>query len=312
MSIKELMARWKRTPEYDAASGRIFDVCRDGGVLSADYTPFGRIENDLLDFRGYPAHKILVKNVVLREIDLSYADFSNSWMETNRFENCLFIRTDFSELAEHGNVFDNCQFLNCKFKFAVLGYRGSQYNNCLFKECGFNRTNFIRPEFVYTSLINCRLKGVDFNAASFEDCTFEGLLEDVWFRGTFPSVSLVEHFGPPKINKMENVSFEKADLIDLTISDGCDLSTVKLRTNGRYFKYDNWLKRLQYLKKELENWEDEYLRIQADRYVKVGLVHAQKQDWKILNLDDLERSYGGSEVARMIVGTLNSYSQTSL
>src|SRR5687768_2828161 len=192
MSTKDLTARWRSTAENDSASERIFNICKYGGVLSMDHTPFGRLEGDLIDFRGYSAHRILVKNVTLKDADLSLADFSSTWLETNRFEDCLFVRTGFTDASDHGNTFDNCQFLRCKFKLAVLGYKGSRYRNCIFRECDFQRTNFIRAEFVNTDFVNCRLRSKDFNASSFENCTFEGLLDDVWFRGTFPSEYLIE------------------------------------------------------------------------------------------------------------------------
>jgi fluoroquinolone resistance protein len=274
-----------------------------------DQSPFGRSEGDLIDFRGYPAHKILVKDVTIKDIDLSYADFSSSWLEANRFENCLFVRTNFTDASDHGDIFDHCKFLYCKFKLAVLGYNGTRFRNCVFKECGFQKTNFIRPEFVNTDFINCRLKGIDFSGSSFEDCKFEGLLEDVWFRGTFAYQSYFKEFGRPKINRMENVSFENADLIDLTVSDGCDLSTVRLKKNGKYFKYDNWLKRLKVLEREIETWGTGEQKREAEKYVKVSMVHAQKQEWKILNLEDLERHYGGRTTARRIVDVLNEYAQ---
>jgi len=308
MSTKELVARWRSTAENDSASERIFNICKYGGVLSIDQSPFGRLDSDLIDFRGYPAHRILVKDVTLKDIDLSYADFSYSWMETNRFDNCFFEKTDFSNTSDHGNIFRRCVFVNCNFKMSGIGDRGSGYQNCIFNKCNFQRAVFIRAEFVNTDFINCRLKGIDFNASSFENCKFVGLLDDVWFRGTFPSKLDIEDFGQPKINKMLNVSFENADLRDLTFSDGCDLSTVTLKNNGKYFRYDRWLKRLQFLGKEIAYWEDERLRNEAARFVKVSLVHAQKQDWKILSLDDLERSYGGVEVAHKIIEILNSYS----
>src|SRR5688572_4012787 len=100
MSTRDLVSRWKSTAENDRASERIFNICKYGGVLSMDQSPFGRVDNDLIDFRGYPAHKILIKDVTLKDIDLSYADFSNSWMEANRFENCLFHGTDFTDSSD--------------------------------------------------------------------------------------------------------------------------------------------------------------------------------------------------------------------
>jgi len=304
MSAKDLITRWRISAENDSANERIFNICKNGGVLSMDHSPFGRLEGNLMDFRGYSARRILVKDVTLKDIDLSHADFSSSWMETNRFENCLFEKTDFTDASDHGNTFDHCVFLNCKFKLAVLGYKGSRYGNCIFKECGFQRTNFIRPEFVSTDFIHCRLKSIDFNASSFENCKFEGLVDDMWFRGTFPTRSQIETFGQPKINKMLNVSFEDADLCDPAFSNWCDLSTVKIKNNGRYFKYDNWHKRLLFLGKESELWDDEHQRNEAARFVKVYSVHAPTQEWNIINLDDLEKHYGGKEVALKIIDGL--------
>ena len=167
--------------------------------------------------------------------------------------------------------------------------------------------DFIRAEFVDTDFINCRLKNIEFNASSFENCKFDGVLDNVWFMGTFPLKSLAEQFGQSKPNKMENVSFENADLIDLTISDGCDLSTVKLKNNGRYFKFDRWLDRLRALEKAIATWEDGNSKKEADRFVKVSLIHAQNQDWEILNLDDLEKHYGGIETSKKILDVLSSH-----
>jgi|CXWL01.1.fsa_nt_gi uncharacterized protein YjbI with pentapeptide repeats len=307
MSYKKLATRWRISVENDLAGEKIFNVFKHGGVLSMDHSPFGRLGSDLIDFKGYNAIQILVKDVVLKDIDLSYADFSSSWMQANRFENCLFEKTDFSDIADHGNTFSHCVFKKCDFKLAVLGYEGSQYKNCTFKACSFQRTNFIRAEFVSTDFVDCRLKSIDFSGSSFENCKFEGLLDDVWFRGTYGYESYFTEFGQPKPNKMDNVSFENADLRNPAFSDGCDLTTVKVKNDGRHFKFDNWLKRLQFLEKEIENWEDGHHKNEAAIFVKVYLVHAPKQDWNIINLEDLERSYGGADVAHKIIGILNSY-----
>ncbi len=190
---------------------------------------------------------------------------------------------------------------------SAIGYRGTQFNTCTLDRCSFQRAVFTRAEFVDTEFTNCKLNGVDFNASSFENCRFEGVLEDVWFRGTYGHESFFSEFGQPKQNKMLNVSFENADLRDPAFSNGCDLSTVKIKRNGRYFKYDDWHQRLQYLREEIEAWDDEHQRNEAARFVKVYSVHAPTQEWDIVNLDDLEKSYGGSEVAQKIINVLNSY-----
>lgn len=307
MSVKELKSRWKASAENDRASERIFSIFKHGGVLSVDQTPFGRAENDLIDFRGYDANQILVRDVVLKDIDLSYSNFSNSWMEASRFENCLFEKTDFSGASDHGNIFEHCVFVDCNFRTSAIGYEGTQFNICTFNKCNFQRSVFTRAEFVNTEFINCKLNGVDFNASSFESCRFEGVLEDVWFRGTYGHESFFSEFGQPKQNKMLNVSFENAELHYPAFSNWCDLSTVKIKNDGRHFKYDSWCNRLQFLSKEIESWDDDDQRNQAAKFVKVYSVHAPTQEWDIVNLHDLERSFGGREIAQKIINALNSF-----
>ena len=50
--------------------------------------------------------------------------------------------------------------------------------------------------------------------------------------------------------------------------------------------------------------DDEHQRNEAARFVKVYSVHAPTQEWNIINLDDLEKHYGGKEVAIKIIDGL--------
>lgn len=298
-----LTLRWA-SRRNDAAADRSFHAFITGKPLTAGDTPFGLTDRQLIDLRGCPAQQMRVSGVVARNVDFSYGDFSSSWLEGNRFENCLFEKTCFKDFSDHGNMFRNCVFSRCNFRLGAIGYEGSRFVDCIFEECTFQRAVFIRAEFVNTDFIECKLRGVDFNGSSFEECRFEGIVEDVWFRGTFASESDFKEFGQPKGNKMLNVSFEKAQMVDLTISDGCDLSTIKLPRSGKYFRFDRWLSRLQCLERKLPDWDDEYKKHEASIFIRVALVHAQKQDWKVLNLDDLARTYGGPDVAAHLVETL--------
>jgi hypothetical protein len=104
---------------------------------------------------------------------------------------------------------------------------------------------------------------------------------------------------------MKNLSFEKADLRNPTFSDNCDLSTVKIKNNNRYYKYDNWNKRLQFLKLDIDSWEDED-RKEAEIFFNTYSVHAKNQDWFLINMDDIDRDYG-IRVAAKIVERLNRF-----
>jgi fluoroquinolone resistance protein len=205
-------------------------------------------------------------------------------------------------MSPNTNDFNNCLFLNSDFSFAAIGYRGSKYVDCVFDKCNFKKAIFIRAEFMRCKFIDCKLKGVDFNASSFEECAFVGKLEDVWFRGGFALASDIEDFGEAKKNRMKNVSFEDAHLYGLTFSNDCDLSTVTLPSDGKYFLFNNWRQRLEKLKKEVNNWP-QIQRREGEIFANSCLVHAKTQNWYLLGFDDIQKDYG-LEVAKRIIATL--------
>jgi fluoroquinolone resistance protein len=131
-------------------------------------------------------------------------------------------------------------------------------------------------------------------------------LKNVWFRGGFPLQSDIIHFGSPKKNEMREVSFENAELEDVTFSDNCDLSTVTIKSSNHYYKYNRWKSKLEFLKLESLNW-DNFEKKEIDIFLKTYLVHAEHQDWYIINRNDLERDYG-KDVSLKIIDSLNNHS----
>jgi uncharacterized protein YjbI with pentapeptide repeats len=301
---KNLVTRWEENSIARIASQKIFQLTQKGGRLFQEYSPFGLLETNMIDCRGFVTHGKPVKNSEFENVDFSYSNFKSTWIEKSIFKKCTFEAVDFSEIADHGNQFKDCTFLSCRFNKAAIGYSGSKFSNLVFDNCNFTMTVFIRAEFSNSKFNQCRLKGIDFNASSFEDCVFKGVLEDVWFRGEFPLSSDVKEFGKPKKNEMRNVSFESADLIDVTFSDNCNLSSVKIKNDGNYLKYDNWKKRLTWLKSKVASWENSK-RKEAEIFITSSLVHAEKQDWEIVNLDSLKKQCG-PEVSTKIITELNS------
>lgn len=300
MSSKDLKKRWKKNDRE-----KINQLIQRGGFFTYKLSPFELLNEGYIDLRGLIVEGSTLKNIGFDNIDFSFSSFKSAWIEKVTFSNCIFSDVDFSNFADHGNKFENCSFLDCKFDNAVIGYKGSNFLKCTFTTCSFQKTQFIRPECKSSNFFNCKIRNVDFNASSFEDCTFEGLLDDVWFRGGFALVSHTATFGVPKKNMMKNVSFEKADLRDPTFSDDCDLTFVKIKNNNRYYKYDNWNKRLQFLKHSIDFWDDEESK-EAEIFFNTYSVHAKNQDWFIINMDDLERDYG-IKVTAKIVERLNSF-----
>lgn len=301
---ENLVKRWKNK-EGKAAVEKITKIMQKGGSLSKELFPFSILENNKLDGRALPIDRIMIKKTACVNIDFSSSNFKSIWIENASFEDCQFEKVDFSDFSDHGNVFLNCIFSNCKFNKAAIGYNGTSYTNCIFNTCNFEKTIFIRAEFNSSLFKHCKLKGLDFNASSFDNCVFEGILDDVWFRGEFPLDSDTNEFGKPRRNNMKNVSFEKADLIDLTFSNKCDLSSVKLRENGRYRKYNKWDERLNLLKEKLVIWEINEQK-EAEIFISSSLVHAKSQDWIIISLDDLERNHGIT-VATKIINEMDNW-----
>jgi fluoroquinolone resistance protein len=215
----------------------------------------------------------------------------------------IFENVDFKEMSERGNLFHKVNFSNCKFNKAGIGYEGSQYQQCLIEKSSFTKTVFIRGEFVNTQFVLCKLKGVDFNASSFEDCSFVGKLEDVWFRGGYAYVSDDENFGKAKKNQMRNVSFSDAILEGVNFSNGCDLSTIHLPITSNYILFNNWKIRLEHLKEVIKKWSISH-RKEAEIFSSSYLVHAKTQDWFIVNIEELQRDFG-VDVANIIIIELN-------
>jgi hypothetical protein len=149
------------------------------------------------------------------------------------------------------------------------------------------------------------LHGVDFGASSFVHCEFSGKLQSVWFRGGFPLESDIQHFGVPRKNVMASVSFEKASLWGMTFSDHCDLSTIVMPSEGSYRLYNEWHNRLERLKQEIDNWPHELQR-EAHIFADVYLVHAEDQDWYLLNCDEVIIDEG-EELGTRIINALDQY-----
>ncbi|MRG44328.1 hypothetical protein GFS24_04345 [Chitinophaga sp. SYP-B3965] len=301
----DLTKRWEIEPGAKSAGEKIMRLFRKGGKLLPEISPFELIEGKT-DLRGINTGGKEIKKCVFENADLSFSTFSDSWIEKTKFNNCHFFKVDFSDFSDHGNLFEGCVFYDCKFNYATIGAKGSVFGNCIFEKCNFSKAIFIRAEYTRSEFKNCKMRDLDFNASSFEDCVFEGELSDIWFRGTFPLKSNCEYFGWPKMNEMKNVSFEKAELIYTTFSNNCDLSSVIINNNGKYHKYNNWKKRLEYMVLDIGEL-DAKERAGIENFSIVYSLHAETQDWYIINIEDLEGEYGIS-IALRIINLLNEFS----
>lgn len=303
MSCKILKDRWIVNDNAKKALGEIKLLFRNGGTLKNEHSPFGLTEDGLIDFRGIDLSQQKIRKIKLKNIDFSHSQFSHSRIEDSVFETVYFDNVDFTDISEQGNLFYEVKFFKCKFNLAGLGYDGSQYRHCSFEKSSFKKSVFIRGEFSKTQFIDCKLKGVDFNASSFNECSFVGKLEDVWFRGGYAFPSDDTNFGKAKKNQMRNVSFSGAILEGVNFSNECDLSTVQLPDTNNYILFDNWKKRLEHLNEVIKEWPTSQ-RTEAEIFSFSFLVHAKTQDWFIINIEELQREFG-VDVASNIIIELN-------
>ncbi len=231
--------------------------------------------------------------------DFSKSSFARGntihWIENKVFVDSLFSKTAFNAIAEHGNAFQNCTFGNTSFKDAVLGYNSSRYIGCSFEKVSFGA--FIKPQFKDCSFINCDFHNVDFMASNFENCVFSGKLENVWFRGNFPTKFLQKEFGEAKQNKMLNVSFEKAIMHDVTFSDNCDLSTIVLPQHGHYLFFNNWDEQLNAILAEGNASPTTTASNDVSSFVEIHKVHSANQRYYLLNMEDLLNEFSENTVA---------------
>ena len=296
MTPKALTRRWTPQTVEDLLS-----VLRGG----RQHQPFGLTDDKYGDLRGVPMpDEVELNRLNLLKSDLSGARLRYSWLEACAFENVRFNYTDMSGIADHGNTFRGCRFEKTNFREGCLGYRGSKYHRCLFVGANFTKTAFIRVEFDDCEFIDCKLKGVDFNASSFVRCSFIGVLEEVWFRGGYALPSDVREFGTARRNEMLNVSFEMAELRDVTFSNGCDLTSVKLPESGDYRLYSSWRARLEALRASSMGWSPDDMT-NAEIFFNSYMVHAEQQDSYVLNCDDLRRELG-TDFAQRLIGCLDS------
>lgn len=240
-----------------------------------------------------------LRRITFRSADLSGAILKQSWLELSAFIDVCFDCAQLHNCTERGCTFEKCRFRHASFRRSLIGaYRGSCFLHCCFENTDFIQARFGRPEFDDCYFENCTYSGVDFNGASFERCEFRGEVRGVWFHGGFLYESDLENYGEPRPNKMECVSFKNAKLIDVTFSDGCDLSTVIPPVDGRHAVFDRWQERIKSLLEQSRVWSEPF-RNEAELYCKAHQTqpftdgtYPKKQDWYLTGVDSLSNLLG--------------------
>lgn len=306
--MKQLETRWQEAAGKEFVD-RLKLLGRSGNGFNVSESPFGIVKDGRLDLRGLRfSEKIELRRVAFMPADFGGASLKGIWLERCAFNQSTFEGSSLRKIAEHGNAFTKCSFLKTSFQEAAIGYKGSRFESCTFDRVDFSRAIFIRPEFDDCAFYHCKFGGSDFNGSSFERCRFVGELRRVWFRGGFAHPNDLSRFGLPRPNHMIEVSFESATLHDVTFSNNCDLSSVRLPNNGRYALVTKWPQKLLNLQAESTDWPTNDRKI-ASTFAETNLVHARTQNWFILNRDELEGEFGDEMASRIwqsIVATPDS------
>jgi uncharacterized protein YjbI with pentapeptide repeats len=292
MNPEQLERRWL-SPVAHGFATLISERGRPGNGFVVSESPFGFVSgNGLLDLRCLSLpNKAELRDVAFRNADLSAARFNGARVERCIFENVLFDETSWENVSDHGNTFAACSFIKTIFRGAILGYKGSHFHGCKFTEASFEYAQFIRPEFDDCTFKDCRYGGVDFNASSFERCEFSGEVRGVWFNGEFALPSQRERFGPPKPNRMLDVSFAHATLIEVSFGNNCDLSSVIPPSDSDHLFIPDWENCLIKLQATVQNWTSDE-RAAGEMFCKTHLIGAWAQDSYIVSFLDLMQFYG--------------------
>ena len=257
--------------------------------------PFGLVDG-LVDLRGLPVSGVRgghVKKLSAEGVDLSYSDWEQVRVERSRFADVRFDAVEARSLGDHGNTFERCSFDRANLGGSAIGFDGSRYVSCSFGRTKFTLAVFARAEFDDCVFEDAALRGVDFHASSFERCTFRGTLDDVWFRGGYPLPELQKQFGRARPNRMRDVDLSGAVLDFVTFSDGCDLSTVRLRPDGTQVHFDRWQARVD---AAIAAATDDEVRL----FVRAFQAHAKTQGEYVLDATGLEVELGKERTAEVL------------
>lgn len=241
-----------------------------------------RVDLREADLSGRNPHQVDFEEVHLGRAKLSHWD-----VRSCRFMDVDFSGTDLNRWSDRGNVFSGCRFIGSSLKDAALGFEGSLFENCTFERIDFRRTSFARPEFDDCTFESCRFEGVDFFASSFERCVFRGPLVDAWFRGGYPLAQDEKKFGPARANRMLEVDLSRATPRWLTFSDGCDLSTCILPPDEEIVRFGAWPTVLRRARVIIDERFVGDAHRQAMEWIATLEIHAQRQDWYLVNFRDI-------------------------
>jgi len=180
------------------------------------------------DFHGLDielVHRLEFKRLDFESYDFSLASLNGVMFSKCSFDRCLFQRTHLAPVLAYGCEFRNCRFVDCDLTGAVLGGKVGRDSGRII-DTEFRGGKFVEVVFSFPvitgCLFGCDIIRVDFDGSQLTDCRFMGKLDKVFFRRR--TVDGVRFSRTIPENKMENVDFSEADLLDVDFRGGVDLT----------------------------------------------------------------------------------------
>jgi fluoroquinolone resistance protein len=300
--MKSLKDRWHSSPEWRKRHDEIVKLLTSGGNF-AKISGLQQYE-DRWDLRGittpvvspeghkFSQRQFESKKIVFENVDLSYATLYESTWERCTFRNVTFtgVKLDYSK-------FWACKFENVKFENAYLNEvvmnaslkdDSGYFRNVTFIDSNLKGTAYTNTQFENCAFRGCKLNNVDFNGSRFQDCSFEGKLEEVYFRG---NEMVNRELYPRKKtlpNPMLRVDFRKATLISVMFLDGVDLSTCMFPNSDDYIIIKNKIQVFEKVRKIVEDTWDGSAKNMALVLIDKAYLSPRSRNLKI---DIVDRHY---------------------
>ena len=176
--------------------------------------------------------KTLLERIHLERVDLSNCDIRESTWREFGFREVRFNGAKAMDAVFASGNADRISMVGADLRnthWGTSGSLGPVIYEADFRKSDLRGSSYGHPVFRHCRFADANLKDVDFHGSGFEECTFEGSLEGVWFHGWYDDVS--EEVRKAR-NAMRNVDFSEAELRFCSFTDGIDLTSCVFPEEG--------------------------------------------------------------------------------
>ncbi len=183
------------------------------------------------NFRGYPGIKRIsnrpeFSNIDWQDLDLTSSDLGNAAFSDGRIVNCVFDQANCQKIGFWNVQVTDCSFKSTDLRGSVLGSyekrdtQPNKFEGVCFDNADLRETVHYGDQYRLCTFRNAQLQSLKFVRSWFEDCTFEGVLDDVIFWAKAPGYDLPE-------TRLSGCDFSRCRLKFVDFRN-IDLANVKL------------------------------------------------------------------------------------